>query len=111
MIQCNYIHETAVAILIGLLFGLIMFFVDPSLFTDENYQNNFRDAAILLLLPPMLFEDGYNIRKRKFFQNILYINLYGLLGTILNFFVIFGIVYAFNAYGKSYLISGILTSI
>ena len=48
----------------------------------------------------MLFEDGYNIKKRKFFQNIMYINLYGILGTIFNFLVIFGILYAFANYGK-----------
>ena len=46
----------------------------------------------------MLFEDGYNIRKRKFFQNIMYINLYGILGTILHFLTLFGIIYAFNHY-------------
>ena len=52
----------------------------------------------------MLFEDGYNIRKRKFFQNIFYINLYGIFGTILNFFVIFGTIYAFNNYSNTLLI-------
>ena len=46
----------------------------------------------------MLFEDGYNIPKRKFFQNILYINLYGVLGTMLNFVAIFAILYFFNTY-------------
>jgi hypothetical protein len=43
-----------------------------------------------------MFEDGYNFPRRKFFQNILYINLYGLLGTVFNFFVIWGMLYGFN---------------
>jgi len=50
----------------------------------------------------MLFEDGYNIRKRKFFQNILYINLYGVLGTIVHFLVMFGIFYGYNYFGNEF---------
>ena len=59
----------------------------------------------------MLFEDGYNIRKRKFFQNIMYINLYGIFGTIVNFCFIFGVIYAFNHYSKPPLNLEILTSV
>lgn len=51
---------------------------------------------MLILLPPIMFEDGYNFPRRKFFQNILYINLYGLLGTVLNFFIVWGMLYGFN---------------
>lgn len=36
----------------------------------------------------MLFADGYNLRKRRFFQNLYYINIYGILGTVLNFIVV-----------------------
>ena len=59
----------------------------------------------------MLFEDGYNIRKRKFFQNIFYVNLYGIFGTICNFFFIFGFIYAFSANGMPLLIVGLITTI
>lgn len=43
-----------------------------------------------------MFEDGYNFPKRKFVQNIFYVNLYGLLGTILNFLVVWGGLTLFN---------------
>jgi len=46
-----------------------------------------------------MFEDGYNFPKRKFFQNILYVNLYGFVGTILNFVTLWGILFAFNNAG------------
>lgn len=74
--------------------AVILSFTD--IFTKDDYQNTLRQVIVLVLLPPMLFEDGYNIRKRKFFQNIMYINLYGVLGTILHFFVLFGLIYGFN---------------
>ena len=66
----------------------------------------FRNIIFLILLPPMLFEDGYNIRKRKFFQNIMYINLYGILGTFCNFFILVGIIYAFSSNGLLTTIDG-----
>lgn len=42
----------------------------------------------------MLFADGYNLKKRRFFHNLYYINIYGLLGTVLNLLVTFLLVYA-----------------
>ena len=95
--QCNYIHETAVSIIFGVMLGaIILSFTD--VFSTKNYEGVMRQVIILILLPPMLFEDGYNIRKRKFFQNIMYINLYGILGTILHFLTLFGLIYGFNHY-------------
>jgi NhaP-type Na+/H+ or K+/H+ antiporter len=51
------------------------------------------------LLPPMLFADGYNLKKRRFFQNLYYINIYGLVGTVLHFLVFVGLLYAVSALG------------
>ena len=101
--QCNYIHETTISILLGVLLGtIILSFTD--IFSAKNYEKLLREVIILILLPPMLFEDGYNIRKRKFFQNIFYINLYGVLGTILHFLILFGLFYGFNTFSNYYFI-------
>lgn len=80
-----------------MLGAIILSFTD--IFSTHSYQGTLRQVIVLILLPPMLFEDGYNIRKRKFFQNIMYINLYGVLGTILHFFILFGIIFGFNHFG------------
>lgn len=56
-----------------------------------------RNVIFLILLPPIMFEDGYNFPKRKFVQNILYVNLYGLLGTVLNFLCVWGLLTLFNS--------------
>jgi hypothetical protein len=58
-----------------------------------------------------MFEDGYNFPKRKFFQNILYINLYGLIGTILNFICVWGVIYIFNQACILFIHSDLLTSV
>lgn len=67
-------------------------------FSDNqaNSQNFIRDMIFLILLPPIMFEDGYNFPKRKFFQNFSYINLFGILGTAFNFAIIWGILYGIN---------------
>lgn len=94
--QCNYVHETAVVMILGILIGIPIFILDPDILQGQKLSNLCRSVIILVLIPPMLFEDGYNIPKRKFFQNIFYINLFGIFGTIINFTVIFFIIYFFN---------------
>lgn len=39
------------------------------------------------VLPPIIFAGGYNMKRRRFFKNLSYIMLFGVLGTIINFIV------------------------
>ena len=82
---------------IGILIGLILYF-----FLNSNFQSivNLNDGIVFfVLLPLMLFSEGYNLKKRRFFQNIFYVNIYGLFGTLLNFITITLILYGANKYG------------
>jgi NhaP-type Na+/H+ or K+/H+ antiporter len=38
-----------------------------------------------VLLPLIIFATGYNMRRKKFFENIINITKFGLLGTFLTF--------------------------
>ncbi len=44
----------------------------------------------------MIFAGGYNLKKQNFGKNFKYILLFGLLGTITAFGVIFGLTYLIN---------------
>ncbi len=44
----------------------------------------------------MIFAGGYNLKKKKFFENIRYILLFGILGTLTSFGIIFGLTYLIN---------------
>lgn len=44
----------------------------------------------------MIFSGGYNLKKRKFFQNFFYISLYGVIGTIVTFGIILGLTFLIN---------------
>jgi NhaP-type Na+/H+ or K+/H+ antiporter len=45
----------------------------------------------------MIFAGGYNLKKKKFAQNIKYIGLFGIFGTLTSFGVIFGLTYLINS--------------
>jgi NhaP-type Na+/H+ or K+/H+ antiporter len=44
----------------------------------------------------MIFAGGYNLKKQDFGKNLKYILLFGLLGTVTAFAVIFGLTYGIN---------------
>lgn len=85
------LHETALTTLFGILGGgLIM------VFTGKAVQFN-NDLFFYLVLPPIIFSAGYNLKRKRFFKYSGYILLFGLLGTFMNFALIAGMAKAFNA--------------
>jgi NhaP-type Na+/H+ or K+/H+ antiporter len=44
----------------------------------------------------MIFSGGYNLKKKEFFKNIKYILIFGLIGTLVSFFAIFGLTFLIN---------------
>lgn len=67
-------------------------------FLHDFSEFSFNDELFFLaLLPAMIFSGGYNLKKREFFKNIKFILIYGLVGTLVSFFVIFGLTYLVNS--------------
>lgn len=49
-------------------------------------QIEFDDKQLFyLIVPPIIFSAGYNMKKQRFFKNLSYISIYGVLGTVMNF--------------------------
>ena len=47
-----------------------------------------KELFYFLLLPPIIFEAGYTLRKKDFFHNILSIVMFAVLGTLVSTFII-----------------------
>jgi NhaP-type Na+/H+ or K+/H+ antiporter len=86
-------HETGIALVAGLIISAIVHFA-----TDQNSLNlelQFDgNVFFYVCLPPIIYASGFNMRRRRFFENIGYVLLFGIFGTIITFFVFTGLTYA-----------------
>ena len=86
-------HETGVAIVIGFIISLgVKYLGDSSMEGSFNFDSN---IFFYFCLPPIIFAAGFNMRRKRFFDNIGYIMLFGLLGTIITFIVFSALTFAF----------------
>ena len=98
-------HESVLALLMGGSLGYIL---------SEVFHVKYKfdeSLFMFLILPPILFSLGYNMRKRSLFKNFLTSLVYGVVGTILNFFILYlitkyiisdsGIVYVDKLFGST----------
>jgi len=76
-----------VALVAGLIISSIVHYA-----INKDFDLTF-DSEIFfyVCLPPIIFAAGFNMRRRRFFENIGYILLFGIFGTIITFFVFAGL--------------------
>jgi sodium/hydrogen exchanger 8 len=88
--------ESAAAILLGVIIGLI-----ATLFGHaETEALKFHpDVFFFILLPPIIFDAGFTLKRRNFFKNMGSILTFAVLGTIISSLVIGYGLYAFAKAG------------
>jgi NhaP-type Na+/H+ or K+/H+ antiporter len=57
-----------------------------------------------ILLPPMIFAQGFTLKKASFIKNLKYIAVFGILGTFLSFFMTTFLIYEANQLSTQYFI-------
>ena len=91
--KSEYLHESTGSIIMGFIVGLGVQFLSD----QEELQSvvNFNQQLFFIyLLPPIIFESGYNLNKRVFFSNIISIFSFAMIGTLVSSFV-----FAFGVWG------------
>ena len=88
-------HETGVALAMGLAISAIIHF---AVLDNQSLELKFDgDIFFYVCLPPIIFASGFNMRRRRFFENIGYVLTFGIFGTILTFFVFTGLTILFTS--------------
>ena len=85
--------ESCFLIILGLAVGALLYFTKLS--EKKSYVLD-ADTFFLFLLPPIIFEAGYFMRNRPFFDNIGTILLFAIANTLFNTFTIGLTLWAFS---------------
>lgn len=89
--RLKYLHESSIAIILGAIGGLVL--------QGARHSGELIDPELVMFLvvPPVIFEAGYNLKSKRFFDNIGNILLFGGLGTICNFLALCGFAVLFGS--------------
>lgn len=81
----KYLQEAGLTVIIGMIAGGIFKLMNVVYFLT-NLTEHFSGLFVLLLLPPIIFESGYNMNKKYFLKNAGTILMYSFLGTFIAMF-------------------------
>ncbi len=81
----KYLQEAGLTTLIGIIAGSLLKVLNMQIYV-ENLTKHFTELFLILLLPPIIFESGYNMKKKPFFKNIGAILAYSFIDTFIAIF-------------------------
>nr|AAP20430.1 Na+/H+ antiporter NHX3 [Zea mays subsp. mays] len=82
----RWVNESITAILVGAATGTVILLISKGksshiLVFDE-------ELFFIYLLPPIIFNAGFQVKKKQFFRNFITIILFGAIGTLISFVII-----------------------
>ncbi|KAF8401558.1 hypothetical protein HHK36_012500 [Tetracentron sinense] len=84
--ETRWMNESITALAIGLCTGVVI------LLTTGGKSSHIlvfsEDLFFIYLLPPIIFNAGFQVKKKQFFRNFMTIMLFGAVGTLISFGII-----------------------
>lgn len=83
--QYHYLPDSAVSMILGFFIGLIMNLFDQGNQNEESLFIMFKpEIFFFIILPPIILDAGYTLKKANFFHNIFPILMYAVIGTFIS---------------------------
>ncbi|GJR57673.1 sodium/hydrogen exchanger 2-like protein [Tanacetum coccineum] len=93
--ESRWMNESITALIIGLCTGAIILYSSGG--KNSHLFVFSEDLFFIYLLPPIIFNAGFQVKKKQFFRNFMTIVLFGAVGTAISFTIIsFGAINIFK---------------
>nr|AAP20429.1 Na+/H+ antiporter NHX2 [Zea mays subsp. mays] len=80
------VNESITALLVGLGTGTVILMISRGVSIHVLVFSE--DLFFIYLLPPIIFNAGFQVKKKQFFRNFITIILFGAIGTLISFVII-----------------------
>ncbi|KAK9732614.1 hypothetical protein RND81_04G010300 [Saponaria officinalis] len=98
----RWANESITSLILGLLSGGIVLWIKKGQNSRILVFNE--ELFFIYLLPPIIFNAGFQVKKKQFFKNFSIILMFGVLGTIISFCLVSsGVLFLFKKIGLTQL--------
>ncbi|CAA0815366.1 Sodium/hydrogen exchanger 2 [Striga hermonthica] len=84
--ESRWMNESITALIIGICTGVLILLTSGG--TSSHLLVFSEDLFFIYLLPPIIFNAGFQVKKKQFFRNFSTIMLFGAVGTLISFIII-----------------------
>ena len=92
----HYLHESGICMIVGALLALLSKYIGNPNDSLNNFVTFDDEMFFNIVLPPIIFSAGYNLKKRAFFKYFFYIVTFGIFGTVISFGTVSALIHYSN---------------
>ncbi|GLT59654.1 hypothetical protein SLA2020_324620 [Shorea laevis] len=84
--ESRWMNESITALAIGLCTGVVILLTSG--WKSSHLLVFSEDLFFIYLLPPIIFNAGFQVKKKQFFRNFMTIMMFGAVGTLISFVIV-----------------------